>query len=165
MASFSTLDSAGAVRSPLDEDSLKAFLNQVLSVPSASVVIQQFGHGQSNPTYLVSIPNNGPSSITRRLVLRKKPDGKILSSAHAVEREYAVISALHRMGLRSPANAVPVPRPVAMCDDAAVLGTPFFLMDFAEGAIYLVSTCRSSGVSIKPALRNHLIPSPIIFYL
>ena len=140
LCSFSTIDTAGPVRSPLDEMSLRAYLSRALSIPpsiSAHVNIQQFGHGQSNPTFLLTVPT-GPSGTEPRMVMRKKPAGKILSSAHAVEREYTIISALHRVGLKSPSNAVPVPRPLAMCEDILVLGTPFYLMEFSEGTIYLV---------------------------
>lgn len=97
----------------------------------------QFGHGQSNPTYKVECisrggrGNNEPPLAT--YVLRKKPPGKILSSAHAVEREYLVQAALGK--LRSP--TVPVPRMQFLCEDSSVLGTPFYAMSFAKGSIFL----------------------------
>jgi aminoglycoside phosphotransferase (APT) family kinase protein len=82
--------------------------------------VHQFSHGQSNPTYLLELGGgNG-----RRLVLRKKPPGRLLSSAHAVEREYRVLCAL-------AGSTVPVAAPVALCSDESVLGTPFYVMDFA----------------------------------
>jgi aminoglycoside phosphotransferase (APT) family kinase protein len=77
----------------------------------------------------------------RRMVLRKKPPGKILASAHAVEREFTVLAALS-----SPnGNGVPVPRPLALCHDPAVLGTPFYLMEFSEGSVFLVRTTPAGG--------------------
>jgi aminoglycoside phosphotransferase (APT) family kinase protein len=82
----------------------------------------QFKGGQSNPTYLLETPG-------RRYVLRRKPPGKLLPSAHAVDREFRVISALHRQGF-------PVPKPVIYCDDADVAGTPFFVMSYVEGRIF-----------------------------
>ncbi len=84
--------------------------------------IRQFRGGQSNPTYLLETPAS-------RYVLRRKPAGKLLQSAHAVDREFRVISALHAAGF-------PVPRPVVLCHDDAVIGTMFFVMDFVEGRIF-----------------------------
>ncbi|RTL60550.1 MAG: phosphotransferase family protein [Hyphomicrobiales bacterium] len=78
--------------------------------------------GQSNPTFLLSSP-------TGRYVLRKKPPGQLLKSAHAVDREYRVMKALED-------TDVPVPRMLHLCEDTAVLGTEFFLMEFVDGAIF-----------------------------
>jgi acyl-CoA dehydrogenase len=117
--------------------------------PKASVSLRiagQFGHGQSNPTYLVDVfcasgTENETATGTsqqpvRRLVLRKKPPGKLLASAHAVEREYQVLAALAAVGGGgrdgSAGQRVPVPRPLAFCSDASVLGTPWYLMEFAQ---------------------------------
>ena len=105
------------VRSPLDVSALQSFLlssKSGLQWPPAQqrqiAAVHQFGHGQSNPTFLVSLSSasspagtyssphgsqhKSPAAVAPRIVLRKKPAGKILASAHAVEREYAVISAL-----------------------------------------------------------------------
>ena len=84
--------------------------------------LEQFKGGQSNPTYLL-IAVDG-----RRFVLRRKPPGKLLPSAHAVDREYRVISALHGAGF-------PVARPHALCEDDAVIGTAFYVMDYVEGRV------------------------------
>ncbi|MEL7487555.1 MAG: phosphotransferase family protein, partial [Pseudomonadota bacterium] len=78
--------------------------------------------GQSNPTYLLTTP-------TRKYVLRRKPPGKLLPSAHAVEREYKVMTALHAAGF-------PAPKTFALCEDPDVVGTAFFIMDFVEGRIF-----------------------------
>ena len=83
------------------------------------VEVAQFKGGQSNPTYLVAA--NG-----HRYALRRKPPGKLLPSAHAVDREYRVMTAL-------AGTDVPVPKTYALCEDAEVIGTPFFLMDYLEG--------------------------------
>jgi aminoglycoside phosphotransferase (APT) family kinase protein len=83
---------------------------------------RQFKGGQSNPTYLLETPD-------RCYVLRRKPPGKLLPSAHAVDREFRVISALHRQDF-------PVPEPVVYCDDVEVAGTPFFVMGYVEGRIF-----------------------------
>jgi aminoglycoside phosphotransferase (APT) family kinase protein len=84
--------------------------------------VRQFKGGQSNPTYLLETP-------ARRYVLRRKPPGKLLPSAHAVDREFRVISALHRQHF-------PVPDPIAYCGDAEVVGTPFFVMGYVDGRIF-----------------------------
>eukprot|EP00955_Chlamydomonas_euryale_P114755 366301-Chlamydomonas_euryale.AAC.30 len=134
-AALSTLE-AGPVRLPLDEAGLLDYLLTALppgSLPRSCVLagLRQFGHGQSNPTYLALLASaDAPERVVSRLVVRRKPPGKILESAHAVEREYAAISAL--------AGAVPVPRAMVLCSDASVLGTPFYVMEHACGHVYLV---------------------------
>jgi len=84
--------------------------------------LEQFKGGQSNPTYLLTAADG------RRFVLRRKPPGKLLPSAHAVDREYRVISALHGVGF-------PVARPHALCEDDALIGTAFYVMDYVEGRV------------------------------
>src|SRR5579863_8591014 len=86
------------------------------------LVATKFPTGQSNPTYLIETP-------TRRYVLRRKPPGKLLKSAHAVDREFRVLSALHGVGF-------PVPRPLALCADDGVIGSAFYLMEHVEGRIF-----------------------------
>ncbi len=76
--------------------------------------LERVAGGQSNPTFFVSFDN-------RRLVLRKQPSGELLPSAHAIDREYRVISAL-------AGTEVPVPQALFYCDDRAIVGTPFYLM-------------------------------------
>jgi aminoglycoside phosphotransferase (APT) family kinase protein len=87
-----------------------------------SLQVSQFKGGQSNPTYLVD-------AGSRRYVLRRKPPGKLLPSAHAVEREYRVMTAL-------ASTEVPVPRTWCLCEDPEVIGTAFFVMDHVEGDVY-----------------------------
>jgi len=84
--------------------------------------IEQFKGGQSNPTYRISAASG------KKYVLRRKPPGKLLPSAHAVDREYRVISALHPTGF-------PVARPHALCEDESVIGTAFYVMDCVEGRV------------------------------
>lgn len=84
--------------------------------------VEPFSGGQSNPSFLVSDGRG-------RYVLRKKPAGELLASAHAVDREYRVIGALH-------GSAVPVPRPICLCEDTSVIGTMFYVMDFVDGRIF-----------------------------
>ena len=84
--------------------------------------VRQFKGGQSNPTYALETP-------TRRYVLRRKPPGKLLPSAHAVDREFRVISALAAQGF-------PVAPAFAYCDDPGVVGTAFYVMGFVDGRVY-----------------------------
>ncbi|AUW56990.1 phosphotransferase family protein [Sphingobium sp. SCG-1] len=81
--------------------------------------LEKFTHGQSNPTYRV----DGDAGA---YVLRRKPFGKLLPSAHAIEREYHLLTALHPTGF-------PVPRPLALCEDVSVIGSAFYLMEMVEG--------------------------------
>ena len=84
--------------------------------------VSKFSTGQSNPTFLVEAESG-------RYVLRRKPQGTLLKSAHMVEREYRAIAALRRAGY-------PVPEPLALCEDLAVLGAVFYVMRFVEGRIF-----------------------------
>lgn len=104
-----------------DAGRLAEWMRAHVDAATAELEIAQFKGGQSNPTYLVSTGRH-------RYALRRKPPGKLLPSAHAVEREYQVMSAL-------AATDVPVPRTYALCQDAEVIGTPFFLMDYVEGRV------------------------------
>jgi aminoglycoside phosphotransferase (APT) family kinase protein len=103
-------------RHRIDRAALEEFLGFGLSA------IEQFKGGQSNPTYRLTAADG------KKYVLRRKPPGKLLPSAHAVEREYKVIRALHQAGF-------PVARPHVLCEDEAVIGTAFYVMDFVEGRV------------------------------
>ena len=94
------------------------------NIPSAGKIekIAQFKGGQSNPTYKIT-------SECQEFVLRRKPPGILLPSAHAVDREYKVITALQN-------TEVPVPKTYGLCEDEDVIGTSFFVMDFLDGSIY-----------------------------
>ncbi len=105
-----------------DEAALGAYLAQALPEAESPLTIRQFQGGQSNPTYQVT------DAAGRRYVLRKKPPGDILPSAHAVDREYTVMHALGPVG-------VPVPRMRLLCEDPSVIGTPFYIMDYVEGRV------------------------------
>ena len=94
------------------------------NVPNAGKIktVEQFKGGQSNPTYKIVTDN-------KSLVLRRKPPGKLLPSAHAVDREYKVITALYE-------TDVPVPKTYGLCEDNDVAGTAFFVMDFLDGDLF-----------------------------
>lgn len=104
-----------------DRDRLAAYLAAHLPGFAGPLAVRQFEGGQSNPTFLLETPQ-------RRYVLRKKPPGELLPSAHLIEREYRVMRALAE-------TAVPVPRVHLLCEDAAVIGTSFFVMDYAAGRL------------------------------
>lgn len=105
-----------------DEARLVAYLHGHLPDCRGEIAVRQFQGGQSNPTFLIE-------SSDRRWVLRKKPPGKLLPSAHMIEREYRVIRALAGTG-------VPVPAARLLCEDAGVIGTPFFVMDYVAGRVF-----------------------------
>jgi aminoglycoside phosphotransferase (APT) family kinase protein len=104
----------------LDTERLLAHIQSRLEGVQGPLALEQFTIGQSNPTFRITAGNGW------RCVLRKKPAGVLLPSAHAVEREFRVITALHAVGF-------PVARPILLCEDAEVIGTPFYLMEFVEG--------------------------------
>lgn len=109
-----------------DEERLERYLRGEFSLPDGPMRVQQFKGGQSNPTFLLEV---GDGEAVQRYVLRKKPPGKLLPSAHAVERECRVLQALRD-------SDVPVPRVRALCEDPAVIGTPFYVMDHVAGRIF-----------------------------
>ena len=113
-----------AVREALrfDVDQLENYMNSHVEGFHGPLDVEQFKGGQSNPTYLLT-------TESARYVLRRKPPGKLLKSAHAVDREFRVISALYSADF-------PVPRPYVYCDDAEVIGTPFFIMEYLDGRIF-----------------------------
>lgn len=106
----------------LDEAALNRWFRAQVEDPAEPLVLSQFNRGASNPTYLIS-------AGAQRWVLRKKPPGELLASAHQVDREYRVMAALSSIGF-------PVPRMRAFCDDVSVLGTAFYVMDFLAGRIF-----------------------------
>lgn len=121
-----------------DEAALAAFLASAVPDFRAPLTVQQFRGGQSNPTFLLEWAG-------RRAVLRKKPPGALLPSAHAVEREYRVMRALWN-------TAVPVPEMLAFSDDPAIIGTPFFVMDFVPGRIFEDVTLSAVPVAERGAM-------------
>ncbi len=113
-----------AVRDALrfDEQRLADYLAAHIEGFEGPIGVSQFKGGQSNPTYLVE-------TASSRYVLRRKPPGRLLPSAHAVDREFRVIEALHNQNF-------PVARPHVLCADDDVIGTMFYVMDYVEGRIF-----------------------------
>jgi len=118
---------AAGLRLPAEQQSLDtlrlaAWMRDHVADFSGPIDIRQFAGGQSNPTFLVQSPS-------RRYVLRRKPAGKLLPSAHAVDREFRVMRALE-------GSDVPVAKAYALCEDPGVIGTAFYVMDYVEGRLF-----------------------------
>ena len=114
-----------------DEGRLAAYLAEHIDGFAGPLVVRQFRGGQSNPTYFLGTPE-------RDYVLRRKPPGKLLPSAHAVDREYRVITALGQ-------TDVPVPRTYVLCEDPEIIGTIFYVMECVSGRVF--TDPRLPGVS------------------
>ena len=108
-------------RHEINQEDLEKYLKSELKNFEDIVSLEEFIGGQSNPTYLIKTKSES-------YVLRRKPPGKLLKSAHAVDREYKVIAALNK-------TDVPVPKAYLHCEDESVIGTEFFLMSFVEGEV------------------------------
>ncbi|HEX4179726.1 MAG TPA: phosphotransferase [Caulobacteraceae bacterium] len=104
-----------------DQSRLEAWMKANVEGYQGPLEVRQFKGGQSNPTYQLVTPN-------KKYVMRRKPPGKLLPSAHAVDREYKVITALYPTGF-------PVAKSYGLCVDDAVIGTWFYVMDMVEGRI------------------------------
>ena len=105
-----------------DVDALEKWMEREVPGFTGPLCVEQFKGGQSNPTYKLIGPK-------RTYVLRRKPPGKLLPGAHAVDREYRVIAALGRVGF-------PVAAAYGLCLDERVIGTPFYVMEMVEGRIF-----------------------------
>ena len=105
----------------IDAAALAKYLGAHIPGFGSTCTVQQFRGGQSNPTYLIESPGGA-------YVLRKKPPGELLPSAHAVDREYQVISALANSAVRVPATYL-------LCVDENVIGQMFYLMDYVPGRV------------------------------
>jgi aminoglycoside phosphotransferase (APT) family kinase protein len=105
-----------------DVAALERYMRDHVPGFAGPLTVRQFVGGQSNPTYHLSV------DAGKDYVLRRKPPGKLLPSAHAVDREYRVISALADTG-------VPVPKSYALCEDPDVIGTAFYIMEYVRGRV------------------------------
>ncbi len=126
-----------------DEAALARYLERRLDGFAGPCAIRQFEGGQSNPTFLLETAGNA-------YVLRKKPPGKLLPSAHAVEREYRVMKALEH-------SSVPVCRMLLLCEDPAVIGTPFLVMEYAAGRVFHDLTLPGLSPSERTAVYAHMV--------
>ncbi|MBF9031676.1 phosphotransferase [Rhodobacterales bacterium HKCCE3408] len=110
------------MRQDLDTRVITAWMAAQISQFRGPVHAQKFEDGQSNPTFLLSARSGN-------YVLRRKPPGKLLKSAHAIEREYRVQKALEHTN-------VPVPKMIALCENDALIGSSFYLMEFVRGRVF-----------------------------
>ncbi|MBU6451104.1 MAG: phosphotransferase [Cyanobacteria bacterium REEB67] len=133
-----------------DEKALESYLQQHALIPDFQSIekVEQFTSGQSNPTYLLrclcrqsALNADGQLMI----VLRKKPTGQLLQSAHQIEREYKVMQALAR-------SAVAVPEVLHLCLDDTIIGTPFYLMRHISGRIFKDPALPGLNVETRKAI-------------
>ena len=127
----------------LDEPALISWMDENVPGFKGPLSLSEFKGGQSNPTYRIQTKN-------AFYVLRRKPPGELLPSAHAVDREFRVIDALHRQNF-------PVPKPYALCRDPDVLGTMFYVMEKVEGRIFW----ELSLPELKPKERSEIYDSQL----
>ncbi len=135
-----TKDVAGALA--IDAAHLQDYLAAKVPDFTCLVSVKQFKGGQSNPTYLLE-------TASAKYVLRRKPPGKLLPSAHAVDREFRVISALHAQGF-------PVARPVLYCSDESIAGTAFYVMDFVDGRVFWEPQMPGSNPAERKAVYDDM---------
>ncbi len=126
-----------------DEAALRRYLADHLEGFSGPLDVVQFEGGQSNPTYLLR-------DETRTYVMRKKPPGELLPSAHAVDREYRVMSALAD-------TEVPVPETYLFCADESIIGTPFFVMERVPGRVLIDPLLPDLRPADRRALYEHFV--------
>ena len=131
-----TKEAAPALR--IDTERLESYLAAQVKGFAGPLTIKQFKGGQSNPTYLLETP-------ARAYVLRRKPPGKLLPSAHAVDREFRVVRAL------SP-QRFPVAEPMLYCDDESVAGTAFYVMSFVAGRVFWEPQMPGSSAAERAAV-------------
>jgi aminoglycoside phosphotransferase (APT) family kinase protein len=122
----------------VDEAALGRWLEANVEGFRGPFSLEKFAWGQSNPTYRIAAASGG-------YVLRRKPFGPLLPSAHAVDREYRLISALHPLGF-------PVARPYALCTDSEVIGAIFYVMELVEGRAYT----NGALPEFDPPMRRHM---------
>ena len=126
----------------IDLERLAAWLETRVAPLAGPLEAAQFKGGQSNPTYLLA-------AGAQRYVLRRKPPGKLLPSAHAVDREYRVIRALAGTG-------VPVARALALCEDESVIGTAFYVMEYVGGRVFWDPRLPDLAVAERRAIHDEI---------
>ena len=127
----------------IDAGALSDYLAARIPGWRGPVEIRKFRGGQSNPTYRLATPVGS-------YVLRKKPGGALLPSAHAIDREYRVISAVHAHGFPSPA-------PLLFCEDTKILGTEFYIVGFVDGRVFWDVEMPGSDAAQRTVVYNNVI--------
>ena len=128
---------------PLNQEALGAWLEANVEGFTPPFELKKFPSGQSNPTYRITAASGD-------YVLRRKPFGPLLPSAHAVDREYRLLSALYPLGF-------PVPEPLAMCDDPGVIGAIFYVMEMAKGRPYADGALRDFDPPTRRRMYEQLV--------
>lgn len=132
-----------AAQQTFDTAKLIAWLHENIPAFAGPIEIQQFAGGQSNPTFLLTTPE-------RRYVLRRKPPGKLLPSAHAVDREFRVLEALKD-------SDVPVAHAYALCEDPGIIGSAFYVMDYIHGRIFWDATLPEVPLALRPGIYQEMV--------
>lgn len=127
----------------LDLAVLEPYLEGAIEGFRGPVALRKFSGGQSNPTFLLTTPDE-------RYVLRRQPPGKLLKSAHAVDREFRVMQALAD-------TAVPVPRVFHLCEDSSVIGSLFYVMQYLDGRIFWNAAIPEVSREERSAIYDEMI--------
>jgi aminoglycoside phosphotransferase (APT) family kinase protein len=130
-------------RHRFDEPALAAWMARAIPGYVGPLTVHQFKGGQSNPTYRLSTPG-------RNYVLRRKPPGVLAEGAHAIDREARILTALGTLDF-------PVPHVHGLCEDPAVIGTPFYVMDLVEGRIFWDATLPEIAPEERAAYFNAMV--------
>ena len=131
-----------APQAPLPMEALAHYLQTQGLTGNGPLTLSPLSGGQSNPTFRLSTGE-------RHYVLRKKPPGQLIASAHAIDREYRVMKALQ-------GSSVPVPRMFAYCEDESIVGTPFYLMEFLEGRVLVDQSLPGMAPSERGAIYREM---------
>ena len=126
-----------------DEENLSDYLSDKLADFSSIRAVGQFNVGQSNPTFIIE------STEGKRYVLRKKPPGDLLPSAHAVDREFKVQNALYE-------TDVPVAKMYLYCEDESIIGTAFYIMEYIAGRVLEDTKLAGFGVDERKAIYDSM---------
>ena len=129
-----------------DVKRLEAFCRDEVEGFGGTLEVLQFEGGQSNPTFLLTTTGAGGG---KRYVMRKKPPGQLLASAHQVDREYRVMKALGE-------TDVPVPHMYALCEDDSIIGTSFYVMEYLEGRVFRESVMPEASEAERRAVYANL---------
>ncbi len=122
---------------------IKKWLNSNVANFEGPFKIIPIQGGQSNPTYMIE-------TLHKKYILRAKPLGKLLPSAHAIEREFIILKALLGTG-------IPVPKVYVLCEDKSIWGSPFYIMEFLEGRVFYDPTLPELNIAERKAIYNSMV--------
>lgn len=139
----STVPDKSAAAMSTDVDKLTQWMHAHVPGFEGPITLDKFSGGQSNPTFALG-------TASGRYVLRRKPAGTLLASAHAVDREFRLLSALHPKGF-------PVPRPIALCEDESVIGSAFYVMERIDGRTLWDGTLPDETPATRRAIYEQMV--------